>query len=151
MFMHGSWSHIIGNMVFLWAFGPEIEDAMTAADSSSFVWLADWWPCLPRFWPILILRFQTWARVEPSLRLALLSFLAPPEQMVAKPPKRYQTAESPYACMKRVNHPDVTVLKNQAAVLPSCDLLDRIYKKVGPLDHLARLHTVALTPYNNGR
>ncbi len=28
MFMHGSWLHIIGNMVFLWAFGPEIEDAM---------------------------------------------------------------------------------------------------------------------------
>ena len=28
MFMHGSWSHIIGNMVFLWAFGPEVEDAM---------------------------------------------------------------------------------------------------------------------------
>jgi membrane associated rhomboid family serine protease len=28
MFMHGSWSHIIGNMIFLWAFGPEIEDTM---------------------------------------------------------------------------------------------------------------------------
>src|SRR6476469_9438588 len=28
MFMHGSWSHLLGNMVFLWAFGPEIEDAM---------------------------------------------------------------------------------------------------------------------------
>jgi len=28
LFMHGSWSHIIGNMIFLWAFGPEIEDAM---------------------------------------------------------------------------------------------------------------------------
>src|SRR5271166_4825518 len=28
MFMHGSWSHIIGNMVFLLAFSPEIEDAM---------------------------------------------------------------------------------------------------------------------------
>jgi membrane associated rhomboid family serine protease len=28
MFMHGSWSHIVGNMIFLWAFGPEIEDAM---------------------------------------------------------------------------------------------------------------------------
>jgi membrane associated rhomboid family serine protease len=28
MFMHGSWAHIIGNMVFLWAFSPEIEDAM---------------------------------------------------------------------------------------------------------------------------
>lgn len=31
MFMHGSWSHIIGNMIFLWAFGPEIEDAMGGA------------------------------------------------------------------------------------------------------------------------
>lgn len=30
MFMHGSWSHILGNMVFLWAFGPQIEDAMKA-------------------------------------------------------------------------------------------------------------------------
>jgi membrane associated rhomboid family serine protease len=28
MFMHGSWMHIIGNMVFLWAFGPQMEDAM---------------------------------------------------------------------------------------------------------------------------
>jgi len=28
MFLHGSWSHIIGNMIFLWAFAPEIEDAM---------------------------------------------------------------------------------------------------------------------------
>ena len=28
MFLHGSWSHILGNMVFLWAFGPEIEDSM---------------------------------------------------------------------------------------------------------------------------
>lgn len=28
MFMHASWSHIIGNMIFLWAFGPEVEDAM---------------------------------------------------------------------------------------------------------------------------
>lgn len=28
MFMHASLSHIVGNMVFLWAFGPEIEDSM---------------------------------------------------------------------------------------------------------------------------
>jgi membrane associated rhomboid family serine protease len=28
MFLHASWSHIIGNMIFLWAFGPQIEDAM---------------------------------------------------------------------------------------------------------------------------
>jgi len=28
MFMHEGWEHILGNMVFLWAFGPEIEDSM---------------------------------------------------------------------------------------------------------------------------
>jgi membrane associated rhomboid family serine protease len=28
MFMHGGWMHIIGNMIYLWAFGPEIEEAM---------------------------------------------------------------------------------------------------------------------------
>ena len=28
MFMHASWMHIIGNMIFLWAFGPVIEDSM---------------------------------------------------------------------------------------------------------------------------
>jgi len=28
MFLHASWSHIIGNMLFLWVFGPQIEHAM---------------------------------------------------------------------------------------------------------------------------
>jgi membrane associated rhomboid family serine protease len=28
MFLHAGWAHIIGNMLFLRAFGPEIEDAM---------------------------------------------------------------------------------------------------------------------------
>ena len=28
MFLHGSWSHLISNMIFLWAFGPEVEDLM---------------------------------------------------------------------------------------------------------------------------
>ncbi len=28
MFLHEGWEHIIGNMVFFWAFGPEIEDVM---------------------------------------------------------------------------------------------------------------------------
>ena len=28
MFMHGSWLHIIGNMLFLWIFGNNMEDAM---------------------------------------------------------------------------------------------------------------------------
>ena len=26
MFMHGGWMHLIGNMVFLWIFGDNIED-----------------------------------------------------------------------------------------------------------------------------
>ncbi len=28
MFMHGSWSHILGNMLFLWIFGNNIEDSL---------------------------------------------------------------------------------------------------------------------------
>jgi len=35
-FMHGSWSHILGNMVFLWAFGPEIEDSMSPSRYALF-------------------------------------------------------------------------------------------------------------------
>jgi membrane associated rhomboid family serine protease len=30
MFMHAGWMHIIGNMIYLWAFGREIENAMGA-------------------------------------------------------------------------------------------------------------------------
>jgi len=36
MFMHAGWMHIIGNMVFLWAFGPAIEDAMGHAQFAIF-------------------------------------------------------------------------------------------------------------------
>ena len=36
MFMHASWLHIIGNMIFLWAFGPEIEDAMGRVRFAAF-------------------------------------------------------------------------------------------------------------------
>ncbi len=28
MFLHAGWAHILGNMVFLWAFGPQVEDTM---------------------------------------------------------------------------------------------------------------------------
>jgi membrane associated rhomboid family serine protease len=28
LFMHAGWAHILGNMLFLWVFGPEIEDVM---------------------------------------------------------------------------------------------------------------------------
>lgn len=36
MFLHGSWLHLISNMVFLWAFGPEIEAAMNPLRFSIF-------------------------------------------------------------------------------------------------------------------
>ena len=36
MFMHGGWMHIIGNLVFLKAFGPEMEDAMGRIGYSAF-------------------------------------------------------------------------------------------------------------------
>jgi membrane associated rhomboid family serine protease len=36
MFLHAGWSHIIGNMVFLWAFAPQIEDAMNPARFLAF-------------------------------------------------------------------------------------------------------------------
>ncbi len=28
MFLHGSWSHVIGNMLYLWIFGDNVEDRM---------------------------------------------------------------------------------------------------------------------------
>jgi membrane associated rhomboid family serine protease len=36
LFMHASWSHILGNMIYLWAFGPEIEDAMNPLRYAAF-------------------------------------------------------------------------------------------------------------------
>jgi membrane associated rhomboid family serine protease len=61
MFMHGSWSHIIGNMVFLWAFSPEIEDAMGRGRYLTF-YLAGWWLCWRRYSPTLTRRSRTLAR-----------------------------------------------------------------------------------------
>ena len=28
IFLHGSWLHLVGNMLFLWVFGDNVEDAM---------------------------------------------------------------------------------------------------------------------------
>jgi membrane associated rhomboid family serine protease len=36
MFMHGSWMHIIGNMVYLWIFGDQIEDRLGRAKFVAF-------------------------------------------------------------------------------------------------------------------
>jgi membrane associated rhomboid family serine protease len=36
MFMHGSWSHLLGNMLFLWIFGNNVEDALGRARFVAF-------------------------------------------------------------------------------------------------------------------
>jgi rhomboid family protein len=36
LFIHGGWSHIIGNMLFLWAFGRSLEDALGHTKFLSF-------------------------------------------------------------------------------------------------------------------
>ncbi len=40
MFLHGSWIHLIGNMVFLWVFGNNIEDHMGIGHFAVFYVLA---------------------------------------------------------------------------------------------------------------
>jgi len=36
MFLHAGWEHILGNMLFLWVFGPAIEDAMGSTRYTAF-------------------------------------------------------------------------------------------------------------------
>jgi len=40
MFLHAGWMHILSNMVFLWAFGPALEDAMGGFRYLSFYLLS---------------------------------------------------------------------------------------------------------------
>ena len=40
MFMHGSWIHLIGNMLFLWVFGNNIEDRLGVAKYLAFYLVA---------------------------------------------------------------------------------------------------------------
>ncbi len=40
MFMHGSWSHLLGNMLFLWIFGNNVEDRLGHARFLVFYLLA---------------------------------------------------------------------------------------------------------------
>jgi rhomboid family protein len=40
MFLHGSWMHLLGNMLFLWIFGNNVEDAMGRLRYLAFYLLA---------------------------------------------------------------------------------------------------------------
>ena len=37
MFLHGGWMHLIGNMLYLWIFGNNVEDAMGMGASLSSI------------------------------------------------------------------------------------------------------------------
>jgi membrane associated rhomboid family serine protease len=50
MFMHAGWEHIIGNMLFLWVFGPEIENAMGTLRFSTFYLLGGIIAFLAQIW-----------------------------------------------------------------------------------------------------
>jgi membrane associated rhomboid family serine protease len=39
MFLHGGWGHILGNMLFLWIFGDNVEDAMGSIRYTIFYFL----------------------------------------------------------------------------------------------------------------
>jgi membrane associated rhomboid family serine protease len=39
MFMHGSWAHLLGNMLFLWIFGNNVEDALGPVRYVAFYFL----------------------------------------------------------------------------------------------------------------
>lgn len=43
MFLHAGWLHILGNMVFLFAFGPEVEDVMGRLRFPRSTCLRAWW------------------------------------------------------------------------------------------------------------
>jgi membrane associated rhomboid family serine protease len=40
MFVHGGWLHILGNMIFLWVFGDNVEDAMGHTRYAAFYLIA---------------------------------------------------------------------------------------------------------------
>ena len=71
MFMHGSWAHLLGNMLFLWIFGNNVEDALGRVHyllfylAGGFVATAlQTFVTLSRARPRR--RSRTWARAAPS-------------------------------------------------------------------------------------
>ena len=52
MFFHGDVLHLVGNMLFLWVFGDNVEDAMGHVRSSSSIWRAASSPALFHAWMV---------------------------------------------------------------------------------------------------
>jgi membrane associated rhomboid family serine protease len=62
MFMHGSWIHIAGNMLFLWIFGNNVEDAMGRVRYLVFYFLSGFAATALQTW--ITLRFGTPAEAQ---------------------------------------------------------------------------------------
>lgn len=60
MFMHGGWMHLIGNMLYLWVFGNNVEDAMGARRFIVFYLLSGIGAALVQAWS------------EPSARIPMV-------------------------------------------------------------------------------
>jgi hypothetical protein len=76
MFMHGSWLHIIGNMLFLWIFGNNVEDAMGRARFLVFYLLSGLIAIGPRP-PSRSLGTNAAAAVQPSVQRRSLRVCRP--------------------------------------------------------------------------
>jgi membrane associated rhomboid family serine protease len=50
MFMHGGWLHFLGNMLYLWIFGDNVEDRMGHARYLAFYLLCGWTASYAHIW-----------------------------------------------------------------------------------------------------
>ncbi len=60
IFLHGGWFHLIGNMLFLWVFGNNVEDAMGTAASSCSTSFVEYWLRWRRYSCSAVLPCQWW-------------------------------------------------------------------------------------------
>jgi len=50
MFLHGGWAHLLGNMLYLWIFGDNVEDRMGHFRYLAFYLLCGWTAALAHIW-----------------------------------------------------------------------------------------------------
>ena len=51
MFLHGGWAHLLGNMLYLWIFGDNVEDRLGHVRYLVFYLLCGWTASYAHIWP----------------------------------------------------------------------------------------------------